>query len=383
MFKKIIIGVMSIGVVSVFATDARVETMGRTDRFFADEISIHQNAANLGLYDKIMYGSYGVYVPTESNEWTTVKPNLPYFGGAISVGQKEDSRSKFSVGATFNRVDSALNYVMFNIDSLGLRYTKLDKSGSTNFISNDDILRRKVEYAGNHDNQIDQGAGKIDLVGKVDLMFAKTLSNGTTIGLGGYLAFQDSSYDNASGYRNHFVRGNVGVNTPIGDGVNLEASLAFSAINLRGKATDVSGETYWFEAADNDIGTHIDVRMFADVASINAAFVPHIQANIIQYACGEEDLLDFNAGIGFNLNIDRGFFWTGLEGFYNKATRALIGTDGEDGSGLYFGAKNLMGGKVGFGIERNVLTDWFIIRVGGGKVIAKQAFDSGKSGSMD
>ncbi|MDR0303527.1 MAG: hypothetical protein LBH98_01985 [Chitinispirillales bacterium] len=383
MVKKIVIGIMSAGVAcAVFATDARVETMGRTDHFFADETSIHQNAANLGLYDKIMYGSYGVYSFVDG-KYSSGKPLLPFFGGAVSLGQKENSRSKFSIGVTFNRVDSALNYVMFNVDSLGLRYKKLDKTtdGKVHYAINSSS--DAVKYVGNPEKGYNNESRKIDLVGKVDVMLAQTLNNGTTIGLGGYLAFQDSSRSNADGYKNRFVRGNVGVNTPIGDGVNLEASVAFSATTLRGEILSPdNAEKPWFNAADNDIGTHIDVRMFADVASINAAFVPHLQANIIQYACGEEKILDFNAGVGFNLNIDRGFFWTGIEGFYNKATRALVEEKiGGPEAGLYFGNRGVMGGKVGFGIERNVLTDWFVIRVGGGKVLAKEVLADGKKGS--
>jgi len=37
-----------------------------------------------------------------------------------------------------------------------------------------------------------------------------------------------------------------------------------------------------------------------------------------------------------------------------------------------------MGGKVGFGIERNVLTDWFILRVGGAKLLAKEVLGNGQ-----
>ena len=380
--KKIIMGVMAAGVAcAVFATDARVETMGRTDRFFSDEISIHQNAANLGLYDKIMYGSYGLFNSDSYN------PELPYFGGAISFGQKENSRSKFSVGVTFNRVDSALNYVMFNIDSLGLRYpyAKLKKTtgGKTYHPEDINLTDRAVNYLGNNIEgkwPVD-GPHSVDLVGKIDIMLAKTLSNGTTIGLGAYLAFQDSTKSSEDGFKNRYVRGNVGVNTQIGDGINLEASVALSALTLIGEIVEpYELDKPYYAAADNDIGTTIDVRMFADVASINAAFVPHIQANIIQYACGREKIIDFNAGLGFNLNIDRGFFWTGIEGFYTKKSLAFIKYDNDDNL-PHFGSKDVIGGKVGFGIERNVLTDWFVIRVGGGKILAKESLADGKEGS--
>ena len=387
--KKIIGAVMLAGVsCAVFATDARVETMGKTDRFFKDETSIHRNAADLGLYDKIMYGSYGFVdydaARQQANNEGTWIPKLPMFGGAVSLGQKEGSLSKFAMGATFNRIDSTLNYIMFNVDELGLRYKHEDLKSQGNGLYSNSEAGTAVAFAGNTlDNVLGYSVidNAISLVGKIDLMFAQTLSNGTTIGLGGYIAFQDSSESGNINdkFRNRFVRGNVGVNTPIGDGVTLEASLGLSALDLRGKILRPGSGPQWYDAAQNDLGMHIDVRLFADIANINAAFVPHIQANVMQYDRAREHLLDFNAGLGLNVNIDRGFFWTGLEGLYNKKSRALIETD-KDGYNIY-GKKDLIGGKVAFGIERNVITDWFVIRVGGAKLLAKESYGEGKKGA--
>ena len=64
--------------------------------------------------------------------------------------------------------------------------------------------------------------------------------------------------------------------------------------------------------------------------------------------------VDIAAGLGININIDKGFFWGGLEFLY--------GQDDKDND-----AEQNVGGKFSFGIERNVLWDWFLIRVGGQK----------------
>jgi len=382
--KKIISGVILAGAVfAVFATDARVETMGRNSNFFQDETQIHQNAANLGLYNSIMYGSYGSIARSPSSEaWETGRdwrPELPHFGAAVSFGQKDGNLSKFSVGATFNRVDSALSYVAKNIDVLGLR---TDANGNNVFFAGDSL---------GWSNSLGR-AGDLDLKGKIDLMMAYTLSNGTTIGLGGYLAFQDgarrdllrgwdrpTTTGSSKELQNRFVKGNVGVNTNIGDGIDLEASVGISALTLRGAVPGaLQGEDAFFYAADNDIGVQIDARMFADVASINGAFVPHIQANIFNYGDGQ-NIIDFNAGLGINLNIDRGFFWAGLEGLYKKTSHTLVSLPSETMD--RFGEKDIIGGRVGFGIERNVLTDWFVIRVGGAKLLAKESRNGDKDGS--
>jgi len=410
--KKIISGVLLAGLAcAVFATDARVETMGRNSNFFQDETQIHQNAANLGLYDKIMYGSYGTLDP---NRWdpetgSSWNPELPYFGAAISLGQKDNSPSKFSVGVTFNRIDSALGYIAKNLDSLGLR---MNRDGNILLFAGDRVGGHPQLGSGNSFNS----GENLDWKGKIDLMTAYTLDNGTTIGIGAYLAFQQgASRDLIDGWnsvvtsgsnkelQNRFIKGNLGVNTPIGDGVDLEASVAISTLSLRGVARDPltgggvsSTDDMFSAAADNDVGIQIDVRMFADAATLNGAFVPHIQANIFNYTNGatggDEKVVDLNAGVGINLNIDRGFFWAGFGGLYRKTSHAIVAVDnnadytpGTDynatGRKVTFGKKDLTGGKVGFGVERNILTDWFIIRVGGQKLLAKESRDGDKQGS--
>jgi hypothetical protein len=394
MFKKIVAGVALAGVAfAVFATDARVETMGGTDRFFVDETSIHRNPANMGLFGNIMYGSYGAIAPgvtiwgtVDSSRW---HPTQPFFGGVISFGQADDSPKKFTVGATFNRVDSALNLVAFNLDELGLRTVKTGTGAEDN---------RILLFAGNSFSNAWNRQRDIELAGKLDLMFSKTLPNGTTIGLGTYLAFQDGSMRhliggevpeamlrvaNVSDLKNRFIKGNIGVNTPIGDGVDLDASIGISTLMLAGTLNTAApvGVSQFHRAADNDVGIHVDVRMFADVPAMNGAFVPSLRADIVNYG-DDERLVNFSAGLGINVNIDRGFFWTGFYGLYNKKSYALIDDkdiSARDGGRLFipataFGAKDMMGGKVGFGIERNVLTDWFILRVGGAKMLAKETF---------
>jgi hypothetical protein len=182
--------------------------------------------------------------------------------------------------------------------------------------------------------------------------------------------------------KNRFVKANVGVNTPIGDGVDLEASVAISTLTLQGLVLDFTAPAATYRAADNDVGIQIDVRMFADIAQLNGAFVPRVQANIFNYSNptngGNERIIDFNAGLGINLNIDRGFFWAGLEGLYNKTSNAIVEVDSKNED--VFGKTDKIGGRVGFGIERNVLTDWFIIRVGGAKELAKESKSSGNKG---
>jgi hypothetical protein len=71
--------------------------------------------------------------------------------------------------------------------------------------------------------------------------------------------------------------------------------------------------------------------------------------------------IDLEGGVGINMNIDRGFFWAGVQGVYTQLEPV--------GSNFSSPTETSIGARFSFGIERNVITDWFLIRVGGQKEI--------------
>ncbi len=94
--------VAALGSVSVFATNARVESMGKNPTFIMDDISIFDNPANINLYPNFLIGELGTYVkdvPSGVNE----DPNDPWFGGIFSLGIGENKA--LSIAGVFNRKD--------------------------------------------------------------------------------------------------------------------------------------------------------------------------------------------------------------------------------------------------------------------------------------
>ena len=128
---------------------------------------------------------------------------------------------------------------------------------------------------------------------------------------------------------------------------------------------------------DGDYSWWAKSRLFSTIEALNGELVPEAEIYNVQAGNG---LTDFHvgAGLGVNVAMDRGFFWLGLEGFrHSTETEGFSVAD--DGSVVYDAtAKNLpgndvattTGGVLSFGIERNVFWDWFVVRVGGRKVIA-------------
>jgi hypothetical protein len=167
--------------------------------------------------------------------------------------------------------------------------------------------------------------------------------------------------------------------------MEVEASFSIGAITLIGRESQASGKSpNVVETMKNDIAFQVDARLFADAPALNGSFVPHIQANIISMP-DDNTLIDFNGGLGINANIDRGFIWGGLEGFFytnpNMMIAGMTNNDVDTVSGVPYAPVDRVGGKVAFGIERNVLTDWLIWRVGATKVLAYETLKGGNYGS--
>jgi hypothetical protein len=105
--------------------------------------------------------------------------------------------------------------------------------------------------------------------------------------------------------------------------------------------------------ADNNVSVRGDIRLFSALTSMNGDFVPHLGVNYVSLHNYND--LDVAFGLGLNINIDKGFFWAGLEGLYQAKDFTKVGSDS-----LPTG----VGGRISAGLERNVLVDWFVLRIG-------------------
>jgi hypothetical protein len=343
---------------SSYATDSRVLTMGGNDNFFMDDISIFRNPANINYYPNIILGSLGVYLPDtkDTAQFAAMgrinkDPQKP-FGGTIlsySLNQSSETGNQYpllSVGAVLNRWDPLLNYF---------------DTSSNDF---------KAAMGSNAKRAI------VAPVGKIDLMLGYALRNGAMIGIGTYLAFQKEKIENFN-YESNLYKGNIGVNWPIAKSMNLEvsfgvASITEKAMTLYGieyNPATVRNDTTWFARdpietgsdtneviADNNLSFKGDIRLFSALTSLNGDFVPHFSLERISLK--GVDISNYALGLGVNINIDKGFFWCGLEGLVEEKNfsrfNAKINNDVSTG----------IGGRLGAGIERNVVWDWLVLRIG-------------------
>jgi hypothetical protein len=328
------------------ALDARVIAMGRHDNFFMDEISIFRNPANISKYPNMIMGDLGIYKQDSTldpvDQFNGLKkynrdPIRPFFGGTLSYSldqstENGDQYPMLSMSAVINRYDKMLNY----IDPKSKDF----KGGNAEFK---------------------------EPVGKIDVILGCALKGGGMIGAGIYFAVQKME-DAVNIHRSQFeefesklVKGNIGINWPVTKTMDLEASVATSFMSGIGWIKDTAKNYSSVKpakkvvVADGDLSVRGDIRLFSALTTLNGDFVPHLGLEVLRFNGGTEQDVNMELGVGININIDRGFFWMGLEGLFNDSDSLQQG-----------------GGRISFGIERNVIWDWLVWRTGGTKTFLKQ-----------
>jgi hypothetical protein len=367
--KRVIVLLLCAGTVATTnATVSRILSMGKSDNFFMDETSIYRNPANVNVYPNMLMGATGEYrvLPQDTALYVTDSagnqianyaalrqsnrdPRDGFFGGIVTYSFKESDEQAgqvpmLSFGAVFNRRDKMLSTL---------------PSGTYRVVSGDTTTT--WEFA--------------EPIGKVDLLAGYALKNGLKLGLGGYAAFQKyGGVDTA--LQSTFARVTAGANWPINRSMDMEVSGGVSWSNSVGAKTvvvnragvlDTIGGPDLDTVADNDLTVDGDFRLFSAMTVLNGDFVPHAGIRWMQRSRSNAYGLDINLGVGLNVNIDKGFFWAGLEGLFKQYSvdGATSSTNPSDTAKDMTG----VGGRVSFGIERNVVWDWFVVRVGVTKTI--------------
>ncbi|HUI93459.1 MAG TPA: hypothetical protein VLX68_14525 [Chitinivibrionales bacterium] len=358
--KKFMCAVLLAGFfVSSYATDARVLTMGGNDNFFMDDVSIFRNPANINYYPNMIIGSLGVYLPDSTDTGALAalrlnnkEPQKPY-GGTIlsySLNQSSESGNQYpllSFGLILNRYDPLLNYL---------------DPGSSDF-------------------QMAFGTNRRDLVapvGKIDLMLGYALQNGAMIGVGTYLAFQRQNI-NDTNYETSVYKANVGINWPIAKSMNLEVSFDFASLTGIGTIARQTGTNSPLvdtneNIAKNDLYFKGDIRLFSALTALNGDFVPHLSIERIGLEGFSQ--MNYSLGLGVNINIDKGFFWTGIEGLVEEKNYSKVNGYVKDSM------PTGIGGRIGAGLERNVVWDWLVLRIGVNKKLLYVS-DGGENGHWE
>jgi len=336
-----------VGSVSAFATNARVESMGKNSTFIMDDISIFDNPANINLYPNFLIGELGNYLyPTGSVEPGQNKDPLDaWFGGIFSL--KISADNSLSIAGVLNRKEERL--LKYFPD-----YIIMDNSG-----------RKKIPVP----------------VTNFDGFLGANLDD-KAFGIHIYVAHQDGLSGDNEITQDAFVSA-----LQLDAGTNIEISNDYS-IEISGGVARMQYGPRDSKFLDSDLlSKFCDIRMFSRISAINGHLIPVASFREMNTFGREEK--DVGGGIGVDAAFDRGFFWLGLKGFYNKQRAGSTWTKDANGEttyteivantdtwgGNYITSLQQIGGTISFGIERNIWWDWFVLRVGGQKTIAYAKYD--------
>jgi hypothetical protein len=336
------------GSVSAFATNARVESMGKSSMFIMDDISIFDNPANINLYPNFLIGELGHYTGPKAAKVKTGEnqdPWDPWFGGIFSLSLSSDN--SISIAGVLNRRDERL-----------LKYFP-DR------VTNQDII-----YDRNATVKIPEPVTNFD-------GFLGANFDNKAFGLHIYIAHQDG----LDGYG--VVNSDAFVSAlQLDAGTNIEISSDYS-IELAGGTARIQYGPDDKSLFDGDLfSIFASARMFCKISAINGHLIP--VACFRNMKAPGRDEMDIGAGMGVDAAFERGFFWIGLNGFYNVQRAGInwfrmppanggetvfLARD-DNGWGEFRSSLWQVGGTISFGIERNIWWDWFVLRVGGQKTIA-------------
>jgi len=349
-------GIALIAAGAAFATNARVESMGKNATYFMDDVSVWSNPANANLYPNYLLGELGQMRDSGSTgnlnglSRFNRDPAKPWFGAIFAKSFSPDAAAgnrypQVVIGGALNREDEWLQYFP------------------------------KTIAVGTSTSNKTYSVGSFPV--KFDGILGAATNSGVLLGLKTYLAYASTDSSSKNVTQSSVVSVNtLGANIPLGQGVDLEATgtVAFLDANIKDGSTSYGG------SADPSFGA--SVRSFISAPQIFGVIVP--AASFRSVSAPWLSRTEFRIGSGANVSLDRGFFWLGVD-YFNATTEKNLTAVNSDTAVSSFDkitSTTDNGVRVSFGIERNIWTDWFVIRVGGQKIIANREYTK-ESNSYD
>jgi len=335
---------------SVFATQSRVESMGKRPAFFLDDITIFDNPANATFYSSALMGELGFYKMNTlgpDDVGTNKDPLTPWFGALFKFGlsDKDMRDPQITIGGFLGR--EHYNFTRF--------------------------VPRKVVVGGDT-VPIPQS------ITNFDAFLAGTMVDGSAVGAHVYVGIQDGKQDAPGGdpAQGHLTPSahvsilsmDYGANFLVTNQSSIEVTLSVARIQY--------GPSRKSFLDPGLFSFHSQGRLFIDFDFLGGQIVSGYKLAAMEVPGWEENLYGIN--LGLNVVIPRGLFWIGLDGVQLKEK---VGTwdrvsDEDEGSYLIYrepgslekyrhDRSTRIGSIVSFGVERNIWSEFLTIRVGGQK----------------
>lgn len=336
----------------IHATNARVESMGKHDTYFMDDVSVWTNPANANIYPNYLMGELG-----------QMRQN-----GAINTSRALSGGTGDTTGSAFARYNTdptnpwfgAIFAKSFAADaSSGNRYPQVVIGGAFNRPS-------ELAYLIPSQVQLDSTpASVVNLYSTTqgirgDGLLGFATASGILVGAKFHLTMADSTADKNTNNSTLWAT-TLGINAPIAQGLDFEASITTAVADVQ-----VVKDSLKYES-NSDLSWVIRARGFVSVPAISGEIVPAISVQQLD-GPGIENSMAFRIGSGVNVSLDRGFFWVGADYTNSSLETRTINGIASDSKAAQLTTTDANSARISFGIERNVWWDWFVLRVGGQKV---------------
>ncbi len=357
-----------------FASNSRIEAMGKNEDFFIDDMSMFKNPANMVLYPTYLFGELGTVF--NASEDTTGRegasdqdspflagrdPYDPWFGGIYSytlligggAGDVDENQIKratlgISLGAAFNRTDKAESILNSFVDEF-----------------NESVMTDTID--------VEKPINEFDIL----LGFKSRRQFG--IGLGIYHAGYTSEDKIIQNSKTNTRKSGI---TSLKFGVNkLFTSNSFLDIYLNidlykyeknlnqwDPIYNLTSSTDLFER----MGIDFRFRTFIQTSK-PIQIIPLVKANMMNFVVNEESDVfwgsgQFGGGLGLGINHNGPSVEFNV-GFCLNMLRTNDYTDIPDLDTLYGVEQNAFYSEINFGIEKRMRWDWLYFRAGAKKVV--------------
>lgn len=337
------------------ATNARVESMGKHDTYFMDDVSVWTNPANANIYPNYLMGELGQMRQNGAINTSRALNGTGDTTGSAFARYNTDPQSPW-FGAIFAK--------SFASDaSSGNRYPQVVVGGAFNRPSEYAfLLPAQVQISSKTDTS------KREIVGlypasrgiRGDGLVGFATASGILVGAKFHLTMADSTSDKNTNNSTLWAT-TFGINAPLAQGLDLEASITTAVADVQ-----VVKDTLAYES-NSDLSWAINARAFLSVPAISGEIVPALSIQQLD-GPGIENSFSFRAGSGVNVSLDRGFFWVGADYTNSSTETRSFGGVASEAKAAQLTTVDENSARVSFGIERNVWWDWFVLRVGGQKV---------------
>ena len=338
LFNPVNLLILAILAQTVFATQARIEGMGKRSAFFLDPMNMFENPANATFYSNALIGELGFYNQDNLDErhiGINQDPYVPWFGALFkhSLSDQGIRDPQITIGGFLGR----------------------EHYNFTRFIPNKVVV-------GGDTVSIPQS------ITNFDGFLAGTMIDGSAVGAHVYVGIQDGKQDNGVISQDAHVSilsMDYGANFLVTGQSSIEIALGVARIQY-GPSRKTFLDPGLFSFYSNG-------RFFLEMDLWTGQLVTGYKIAAMEVPGWKENFYNLNTGM--NVIIPRGLFWLGFDAVYvgetvstwDRVDSDLIYREPGSLEEYFEDTANRMGGIVSFGIERNIWSTLLTIRAGGQK----------------